>query len=122
MFRKMLLGVVGAFAALAATFGAPEAKAQGFGVSVGFGGPAYYGGYRYRPVGYRYGGYYGPRRVVRRVVVSRPVYYAPRRVVYSRPVYYAPRPVYRRVVVRRPVYRRVFVNRPVYYGPRRFYY
>ena len=135
MKKKLLMGFVGALVAAAASFGAPEAKAQGFGVSVGFGGPSYgYGHHGYAPVtsghsGYG-GGYYAPRR---RVVVREPVYYAPRpvvrRVVYQQPVYYTPRRTVRRVVYQQPVYyaprrtvRRVVYRQPAYYAPRRVVY
>jgi len=115
--NKFKLALAGLAAVGAAVVAAPEpAKAQ-VGISVGFGGPAYYGGgwgYGYRPIRYGYGpgwGYGYRRPFVRRVVVHRPYYPAyyhrpiVRRVAYGYPAYYA-----------RPVVRRV-VYRPAYYAP-----
>jgi hypothetical protein len=95
--NKFKLALAGLAAVGAAVVAAPEpAKAQ-VGISVGFGGPAYYGGgwgYGYRPIRYGYGpgwGYGYRRPIVRRVVYGYPAYYrrpVVRRVVY-RPAYYA---------------------------------
>src|SRR5215212_7514030 len=78
--NKFKLALAALAAVSAAAVAAPEpAKAQGFAVSVGFGGPAYYGGgwgYGYRPIRYGYGpGWgYGYRRPFVRRVVHRPYY------------------------------------------------
>lgn len=145
MNKAFALGAVGALALL----GVSSAQAQGFGISVGYGAPAYYsdvvddgwGPRAYREP-YSWGGprhvgsYYAPRTVVTtRRVVSAPVYeeydVEPRTVVRTRrivtPVYYAPRRVVRarQVVYRAPAYRpaRVVTTRRVveepFYGERR---
>lgn len=134
--KKIALSAIGALAAGAAMFAAPQAAQAQF-LSVGFGGSPYYGygggygygsglsvgfgssyGYGYSPVSYYggygggyydgYDGYYGRPIVSRRVV-----YRAPRRVV-RRVVYGSPRGYYGNRVVYR---NRLVGNR--FYAPRR---
>ncbi len=127
--KKIALSAIGALAAGAALFAAPQAAQAQF-LSVGFGGSNYYGygsgvsvgfgssygypysgyGYGYSPVSYYggYDGYYG-----RPVVTRRVVYRAPRTVV-RRVVYGSPRGIYRN----RVVYRDRFVGNR-FYAPRR---
>ena len=100
-FKLALAGLAAVGGALVAS---PEpAQAGGFGFSVGFGHPGYYGGYYPASYGWGYPAYYRPRRVV----YGYPRYYhrpVVRRVAYGYPGYYYRRPV-----------RRVF-HRPAYYA------
>ena len=88
--KTFKLALAGLAALGAAVVAAPEpAKAGGFGISVGFGHPGYYG-YGYRPIRYGYHpvsyGYYH-RPYVRKVVVHRP--YRARHFSYAYPRHYS---------------------------------
>src|SRR5918993_4771587 len=83
VMNKFKLALAGLAAVGGALVAAPEpAQAGGFGFSVGFGHPGYYG-HGYYPASYGWG---------------HPVYYRPRRVVYGYPYHYR-RPFARRGVV-----------------------
>jgi hypothetical protein len=133
--KKIALSAVGALAAGAALFAAPQAAQAQF-LSVGFGGSNYYGygsgisvgfgssygypysgyGYGYSPVTYGYAGSYYDDfdgYYARPVVTRRVVYRAPRTVV-RRVVYGSPRTVVRTRVVSRPFYGQRRVTRVVY--------
>ncbi len=99
-FKAALAGLAAVGAAVVA---APDsAQAGGFGISVGFGHPGYYG-HGYYPASYGYG-YYKPYRKV--VVVHKP---------WRHYGYYRP---YRKVYVHKPWYG----HRYSYYKPHRVRY